>query len=58
MNTQDEEALRIKYNNARTFLFGLKAGKYNGPERAYGRAYDNMAVAGMVPRLKRKYRGM
>jgi hypothetical protein len=56
---EDTEALvlRARYDVARTALYSLKAGKHNGAERNYGRAYDNMAKAGMVMRLKAKYRG-
>ena len=52
----EQQALRFKYEAARTFLGNLKAGKHNGAERNYGKAYDKMAVAGMVMRLKAKYR--
>jgi len=56
---EDTEALvlRARYDVARTALNNLKAGKHNGAERNYGRAYDKMAQAGMTMRLKAKYRG-
>ena len=57
MDEQDKQALRLKYEAARTTLNNLKAGKHNGAERNYGRAYDKMAQAGMTMRLKAKYRG-
>jgi hypothetical protein len=55
MNEQQEYLQRL-YNEARTKLFNLKAGKHNGAEQAYGKAYDNLAKHGYEMRLKEKYR--
>lgn len=56
MSSPDTDTLKFRYDAVRTALFNLKAGKHNGAERAYGKAYDRMAKAGMVMRLKAKYR--
>lgn len=55
--SEDIDKLKADFEAAARRIKEVKAGKLQGVEDAYGLAYQALVKAGVMPQIRKKYRG-